>query len=1087
MNKKTLIISVFFCIIANVPVFAETYTYRFIPNQSTVLQTGGFAGIQETHNIKGQFQLTVDFGRGSAKFDWVDAILSDSPFLPTRSLGELYFMPILIGTLVDDNTIEFVSPILGPFHNLRLTLSLRNDSARLTGSLVELVADGFRFDLDAVATKVSPDWTYNYFDDFSTDKAKEDSYNHSIFWPRDAFPPHEPYLYYDGAGDSRALAFIGYQGQPAHLGYRFPIGPGRVRRTVKGILKLKVIFPSNANTIQSPPGYLLYSVSSDGQNWSVPEELRSGHHEISLVSLQETCYILFLGTRVKIDNLSVHLHRPSGTIHVPADYDTIQDAIDAADDGDVIEVAPGIYRGNGNRDITFRGKAITVRSTNGPEQTIIDCMGQNGTSGSGGYEGRGHRGFYFHQAEKADSVLRGFTIRGGRINGSVIPPDDMRWNLSPSHPIGGGIYCEYSSPTIVDCVIRDCSTEIGGGIGCVGGEPAIVDCLVENCTAGGFVFAESGGRGGGIGLIRGANAEISNCIIRNNTVYHWGMGAGIYWRRSSAVVTDCEISFNGPRMENGFMSGGGVYCTGPQTKVVLRNCVISHNSAIMGSGLYTEAGINITDCSAADCPVCRVEVTNCTVAHNRLIPSPLMRPTADGAIQSHGSDIRIMNSIVWYNEGLAITLIGPASNSPVNFCDVQGGYPGGIGNINKDPLFAPTAIPDYHLQSVHGRFNPRTGEWEIDTKHSPCIDAGNPKSPVGHEPYPNGRRINMGAYGGTRQASKSTSRVVYHVDKFRGNDNNNGLSRAQAFARIQRGVDAAKDGDIVLVWPGFYTEEVAVVNKAITIQSASKPAVVTAPNSYAFSFFGFASDGSDSVLRNFVIRNCGQGGIYCEYASPDIHNMTIVDNPIGVYSWNNANPQIANSILWYNTFDDLFQCQASYSCIEKPNSIILEYRGNISQYPLFADPNNNDYHLRSRHGRYQPAGNTWVIDEKSSPCIDAADPNVRPKAEPMPNGGRLNMGAYGGTAYASKSKWKLRGDMNFDGFINMKDYAIVAQRRKNISDVNLDGVINKIDVALLARYWLTSLPWAEKEKWQIDDIEFPMNSEPTQNIYRYGY
>jgi len=81
-------------------------------------------------------------------------------------------------------------------------------------------------------------------------------------------------------------------------------------------------------------------------------------------------------------------------LHVPSEYDTIQSAIDAASDGDEVVVADGIYTGDGNKNLEFLGKAITVRSENGPENCIIDCE----SSG---------RGFYFHHDEDSSSVVKG--------------------------------------------------------------------------------------------------------------------------------------------------------------------------------------------------------------------------------------------------------------------------------------------------------------------------------------------------------------------------------------------------------------------------------------------------------------------------------------------------------------------------------------------------------------------------------------------------------------------------------------------------------------------------------------------------------
>jgi parallel beta-helix repeat protein len=105
--------------------------------------------------------------------------------------------------------------------------------------------------------------------------------------------------------------------------------------------------------------------------------------------------------------------------------------------------------------------------------------------------------------------------------------------------------------------------------------------------------------------------------------------------------------------------------------------------------------------------------------------------------------------------------------------------------------------------------------------------------------------------------------------------------------------------------------------------------------------------------------------------------------------------------------------------------------------PGFVDANSDDYHLLSERGRYWPAHDVWVLDEVTSPCIDGGDPTVDPSNEPMPNGGRINMGAYGNSAYASMSEWPIAGDANRDGRFDFVDFAIFADQ------------------------WLARLPWTQ--------------------------
>ena len=111
----------------------------------------------------------------------------------------------------------------------------------------------------------------------------------------------------------------------------------------------------------------------------------------------------------------------------------------------------------------------------------------------------------------------------------------------------------------------------------------------------------------------------------------------------------------------------------------------------------------------------------------------------------------ITNCIIWGNTSTEIY----NSASPTYSC-VQGGS-GGTGNIANDPRFVDPFEYDLHLMSQAGRWNPISQSWQSDVLTSPCVDTANPASSWSQELWPHGQRANMGAYGGTSQASFSTS------------------------------------------------------------------------------------------------------------------------------------------------------------------------------------------------------------------------------------------------------------------------------------------------------------------------------------------
>lgn len=108
---------------------------------------------------------------------------------------------------------------------------------------------------------------------------------------------------------------------------------------------------------------------------------------------------------------------------------------------------------------------------------------------------------------------------------------------------------------------------------------------------------------------------------------------------------------------------------------------------------------------------------------------------------------------------------------------------------------------------------------------------------------------------------------------------------------------------------------------------------------------------------------------------------------------------LKNSILWGNTREFATNSGGSFSI---SHSITAQAgTGNRNVDPLFVQAASGDYHLLSMGGHYTPGG--WVLDPRTSPAIDAGDTGSSYANEPSPNGGRVNLGAYGNTPEASRS------------------------------------------------------------------------------------
>ena len=197
---------------------------------------------------------------------------------------------------------------------------------------------------------------------------------------------------------------------------------------------------------------------------------------------------------------------------------------------------------------------------------------------------------------------------------------------------------------------------------------------------------------------------------------------------------------------------GAILCSGSSPTV--SHCVIVGNRTTSLSG----ATIYCTDSDAL--------FSNCTIADN-------YGGAEDAGFRLVGSNVAVVNSIIWNNGGNAVVSEETGALS-IRYSDIEGGWPG-LGNLDADPLFgrhgywadldhpeialdpsdnrAVWVAGDYHLKSQGSRWDPQIQAWVWDDVTSPCIDAGDPLSPVDQEPSPNDNIINMGAYGGSAEAS----------------------------------------------------------------------------------------------------------------------------------------------------------------------------------------------------------------------------------------------------------------------------------------------------------------------------------------------
>jgi hypothetical protein len=427
-------------------------------------------------------------------------------------------------------------------------------------------------------------------------------------------------------------------------------------------------------------------------------------------------------------------------------------------------------------------------------ETILssDLVGEEGST----REDRVDNTCHIVDGSRTDStaVMEGFTITAGYVS-------YMRASGGPSLHSAVALAIDAGSPTLLNCQF----TGNRPGSGCIlaicnASHPVLTNCAFLDDTGTGIYTSgdsnsvltncvfEGGGRDAGPAIMSDGgsllltdctfsrythvpisvwdgNLTLVRCMFRDN---HAGFGAGAaecqsegtlnasecvfannYGMWSGAILADdmelhdCE--FTGNSGDVGAVTGGH------DGKLIATGCLFSGNSSQQGARAIHGYPLIL-------------RLSNCTFVGNRGQCSTL--DVLSGLVLP----ATLTRCIIW-DDLNASDLESPQAWGSVTYSDIRGSYPG-QGNIDVDPCFVspgywdPNGTPDdanddlwvagdYHLKSQGGHWDRATESWVRDDVTSLCIDAGDPNNPLGVEPFPNGGIINLGAYGGSAEASKS--------------------------------------------------------------------------------------------------------------------------------------------------------------------------------------------------------------------------------------------------------------------------------------------------------------------------------------------
>lgn len=568
-------------------------------------------------------------------------------------------------------------------------------------------------------------------------------------------------------------------------------------------------------------------------------------------------------------------------IRVPADQPTIQAAINAAAKGDTILVADGTYYEN----ISFKGKAITVAShywadgdTNHINNTII-----NGSRPSHPDSGSV---VYFISGEDTNSVLTGFTITGGRGTPTL-------WPNIPGYieKDGGGIFVRNSGAKIGKNKITqnhvtaagDTSAAVAGILawGDLGDYIVIRDNHISHNTATATGVNLTGLNGGAIGAVYLATK--ATCVFERNRVIqnvcnsnNWANGGGLMIDGSMGsqgpyIIRDNIISGNKVLNAPNINAGGGVLIA--NASPILTNNIISGNAAHGAGGIWVYH-------EPMDTGIPKPVLINNTITNNTVTGMA-------GGIVVTGPQpsVMVMNTILWGNSAAQIRVT--SGSITVRYSDVQGGW-SGEGNINADPVFADNAFRLAEASPCIGK-GVTSHNFDAVTLQAPATDFfGNPR------PNPIGSRPDLGAVEHSRAFPKQPHLVEV----------------PSGYPTIQAAINAAANGDTVLVAEGTYFENINFKGKAIivashflmdadtshiskTIIDGSRPSDPNKGSVVSFvsgedttsAIYGFTIAKGNGTETTYLLEGAQHqcragGGIFCYNSGARIANNKIIENAV---------------------------------------------------------------------------------------------------------------------------------------------------------------------------------------------------------------